>query len=95
MRASPQGHVLLLLYVDDMIVTCDDTASIADTERYLHRQFQLNLGQLRYFLGLEIAQTEREILIFQQKYTSNIIEVAALTDKYSTKASFEAPSYRW
>ena len=39
-----------------------------------------DFGRLRYFLGLEIAQVEREILIFQQKYTSNIIEVIVLTD---------------
>jgi len=53
---SPQGHVLLLLYVDDMIATGDDTAGITDTQRYLHRQFQMkDLVHLRYFLGLEIA----------------------------------------
>jgi len=30
MRTSLQGHVLLLLYVNDMIVTGDETACIAD-----------------------------------------------------------------
>jgi len=37
-------------------------------------------AHLRYFLGLEIAQAEWGILISQQKYTSDIIDVAALTD---------------
>ena len=56
MRTSPQGYVLLLLYIDDMIVTGDDIAGIADTQIYLHRQFQMkDLGRLRYFLGLEMA----------------------------------------
>ena len=47
-----------------MIVIGDDTAGIADTNRYLHNQFQMkDLDHLRYFLGLEIAQVERGILI--------------------------------
>jgi len=65
-RTSPQGRVLLLLYIDDMTVTGDDTAVIADAQRYLHRQFQIkDISHLRYFLGLEIVQAEREILISQ------------------------------
>ena len=66
MRTSPQGRVLLLLYIDDMTVTGDDTAGIADAQRYLHRQFQMkDISHLRYFLGLEIVQAERGILISQ------------------------------
>ena len=94
---SPQGHVLLSLYIDDMIVIGDDTAGIADTNRYLHNQFQMkDLDHLRYFLGLEIAQAERGILISQQNYSSDIIDVVELIDsRYSTRASFEASYYRW
>jgi len=45
-------RVLLLLYIDDMIVTGDDTAGITDTQRYLDRQFHIkDLGHLQYFLG--------------------------------------------
>ena len=80
-QTSPQGCVLLLLYIDDMIVIDDDTACIADTQRYIHRQFQMKvLCRLRYFLGFEIAQAEQGILIFLQKYTYDIIDVVALTD---------------
>ena len=80
-RTLSQGHVLLLLYIDDMIVTGDDTVGITDTQRYLHCQFHMkDLGHLRYFLGLEIAQAEPGILISQQKCTTDIIDITALTD---------------
>ena len=72
-RTSSQGCVLLLLYVDDMIVTGDDNVGITDTQRYLHRQFHMkNLGHLRYFLGLEIAQAERGFL-FHSRNTHLIL----------------------
>jgi len=62
-QTTPHGCILLSLCIDDMIVTGDDTASIADTQRYLHRQFQMkDIGHLRYFLELEIAQAEQEFL---------------------------------
>ena len=35
-RTSFQGLILLLLNVDDIIVTGDNTVGIADTQRYLH-----------------------------------------------------------
>ena len=56
MRFSLHGRGLLLLYIDDMIVTNDDTAGITGTQRCLHRQLHMkDLSHLRYFLGLEIA----------------------------------------
>ena len=92
-RTSPQGRVLILLYVDDMIITGDDTTGIVDTQKYLYRQFQIkDLGRLRYFLGLEIAQADRGILISQQKYTSDIIASAALTDTRTTDTPLELHS---
>jgi len=78
---GPRRKGSLLLYVDDMIVTGDDTADITNTQRYLHRQFHMkDLGHLWYFLGLEKVQAERGILILQQKYTSDISDGAALID---------------
>ena len=42
--------VLLLLYVDDMIITGSDPAAISDIKDHLFREFEMNdLGPLRYF----------------------------------------------
>ena len=46
-----------------MIVTGNDTVGIADTQRHHQKKFHMkDLDHLRYFLGLKIAQAEREFL---------------------------------
>ena len=56
-RKSERGTILLLLYVEDMIITGDDTVGISSLKQFLHRQLEMkDLGSLSYFLGLEISQ---------------------------------------
>ena len=46
--------VILLLYVDDMFITCMDEL-IADTKRKLAIEFEMkDLGMMHYFLGMEV-----------------------------------------
>lgn len=89
-RDSPRGRALLLLYVDDMIITGDDTTAIASLKQHLHQQFQMtDLGPLRYFLGLEIAYSSRGYLLSQQKYISDILHRAALSDTRTADTPME------
>jgi hypothetical protein len=60
---------LLLLYVDDMIITGDDPEYIAFVKARLSYQFlTYDLGPLRYFLGIEISSTPAEFFLSQEKY---------------------------
>ena len=52
------GRTLILLYVDDMLITGDDPDYITFVKEGLCEQFMMfDLGSLSYFLGIEIAST--------------------------------------
>ncbi|KAL4025120.1 hypothetical protein IC575_013498 [Cucumis melo] len=68
-RQTPNGIVLLLLYVDDMIITGDDPQAISDLQCYLGKHFEMkDLGNLNYFLGLEISSSSSGYYLSQAKY---------------------------
>ena len=57
-RRSFAGITLILLYVDDMIITGDDSAGIRSLQHFLSQHFEMkDLGTLSYFLGLEVTSS--------------------------------------
>ncbi|KAG5234660.1 Retrovirus-related polyprotein from transposon [Salix suchowensis] len=74
-KTQGKHFTALLIYVDDILITGNHHASIVATKQFLHSQFKIkDLGNLRYFLGIEISASERGIFISQRKYALEIIE---------------------
>ncbi|RVW26204.1 Retrovirus-related Pol polyprotein from transposon RE1 [Vitis vinifera] len=68
LRRIDKGTILLLLYVDDMIITGDDLSGIQELKDFLSQQFEMkDLGHLSYFLGLEITHSTDGLYITQAK----------------------------
>ncbi|KAK7332845.1 hypothetical protein VNO80_29601 [Phaseolus coccineus] len=91
----------LLVYVDDIILAGNSMEEINSIKNSLHSSFRIkDLGQLKYFLGLEIARTKKGIHICQRKYALDILnECGMLASKPSstplipdTKVLFEDKS---
>ena len=81
MRRSGHGITILLLYVNDMIITSDDMQGIQDLKHFLGHQFEMkDLGPLNYFLGLEVSSSADGYYLTQAKYTSDMISRAIITD---------------
>jgi hypothetical protein len=89
-HVSPYGMTLFLLYVDDMIITGDDTKYIAFVKTHLSDQFLMSdLGPLRYFLGIEISFTSEEFFLSQEKYIQDLLDRASLTDHRTAETPME------
>ena len=74
LRRSGHGITILLLFVDDMIITSDDMQGIQDLKHFLGRQFEMkDLGPLNYFLGLEVSSSIDGYYLTQAKYTYDMI----------------------
>ena len=57
-----RGKILLVVYVDNIIITGDDKQGIDDLKRYLQNSFRTkDLGKLHYFLGIEVARSKEGI----------------------------------
>ncbi|KAK3041741.1 hypothetical protein RJ639_000665 [Escallonia herrerae] len=76
------GVTLLLLYVDDVLITGNDVEGIGELKQLLCQSFQMkDLGPLTYFLGLQVQHSSCGYTVIQWKYTMDLIKCANLTDQ--------------
>ena len=58
-----------------IVITGNDQDGITDLKQHLFKHFQTkDLGKLKYFLGIEVAQSSSGIAISQRKYALDILE---------------------
>ena len=74
-----RGKILLIVYVDDIIITGDDKQGIDDLKIYLQNSIRTkDLGKLCYVLGIEVARSKEGISLSQRKYVLDILEECGL-----------------
>lgn len=79
--SSSYGQIILLLYVDDMIITGDDSIGITSFNNQLYILFDMkDLGHLHYFLGIEVVSSPRGYILSQSKYTFDLFKCVSLTN---------------
>lgn len=75
-KHSTQGKVTaLIVYVDDIILTGNDVEEMMNLKTYLAKEFEIkDLGELKYFLGIEVARSRNGIFISQRKYVLDLLK---------------------
>ncbi|GJV50332.1 ribonuclease H-like domain-containing protein [Tanacetum coccineum] len=64
----------LLVYVDDIIITGDSVSDIEKFKVFLKSKFMIkDLGKLKYFLGIEVIDTDKGIYLNQRKYVLDLL----------------------
>ncbi|OMP00054.1 Integrase, catalytic core [Corchorus capsularis] len=76
-----KGEIFLttLIYVDDVILAGNNGAKIQEVKSYLNDKFDIkDFGSLKYFLGIEVAQSPVGIVLSQRKYALDILEESGM-----------------
>ncbi|CAM8898551.1 unnamed protein product [Rhodiola kirilowii] len=73
--------LILLVYVDDVVITGTSTNFIQQVKDFIHATFKIkDLGLVKYFLGIEVARSESGIYINQRKYAMDLLTDACMLD---------------
>ncbi|XP_016185433.1 uncharacterized protein LOC107627080 [Arachis ipaensis] len=73
-KHSDHGFTAILVYVDDLVLAGNDMREINIIKRVLHDRFRIkDIGDLKFFLGFEVAQSNRGIALYQRKYVVDIL----------------------
>jgi hypothetical protein len=73
-KKTNTSFTVLLVYVDDVIVAGDSLPELQSIKAILHSSFRIkDLGQLKYFLGLEVAHSSEGISLCQRKYFFDLL----------------------
>eukprot|EP00253_Pinus_taeda_P011742 PITA_11742 len=73
--------LILVVYVDDIIFGSNEEAMIQSFAVVMQKEFEMSiLGELTYFLGLQIQQNEGDIFLSQTKYLKQILKNYGMED---------------
>ncbi|KAH9768873.1 Integrase catalytic domain-containing protein [Citrus sinensis] len=86
-------YIYLLLYVDDILVSCKSRAEIEALKQLLNSEFDMkDLCQVKKILGMEIRRNNEKGILFltQRKYLEKVLGNFGMTDCKSVKTPLAA-----
>jgi hypothetical protein len=74
-KKTDAGFTAILVYVDDLVMGGTDISEINKLKALLDHKFSIkDLGSLKYFLGFEVARSDKGISLCQRKYTLDLLQ---------------------
>ncbi|KAA3479301.1 laccase-2-like [Gossypium australe] len=101
-KEGDETQLILSLYVDDLLVTGENNAIPTNFKGKMESMFEmLYLGEMSYFLGMEVSQTQQGIFLSQKAFVLKILNKfsmqnykatntpVAVREKLSSQCDFE------
>ena len=80
----------LLIYVDDIVLSGNDLIEIQNITQLLDCAFKIkDLGDLKFFLGFEVARASAGINLYQRKYVLDILNDTGMLGSKPVSTSFD------
>ncbi|KAM1083721.1 hypothetical protein ACFX19_022485 [Malus domestica] len=80
-RIGSSGKLVVLIYIDDLIITGDNMDEIVSFKQSLHHKFDIkDLGKLNYFLGIEMATSHNGLFFNKRKYVLDLLQEVDMFD---------------
>jgi hypothetical protein len=84
-----QGRDVLIVqvYVDDFVFGGSSNSLVARCAKDMSREFEMSMmGELQFFLGLQIKQSKEGTFVHQAKYTKDIVQKFKMEDSKTMTA---------
>ena len=75
MNDGKNGKIIIVLYVDDLIITGDNDELVQKIKHNMSNEFEMkDLGELKYFLGIEVIKCINGWMLSQKKYRVDMLK---------------------
>ena len=90
LKRQKDDILLVQIYVDDIIFGSTNKAMCISFEKLMKDKFAMSsMGELTFFLGLQVTQKENGIFISQDKYVNDILKKFGFEDAKPAKTTME------
>ena len=74
-RNETEMQIIISLYVDDLLIIGKDAEYLKKFKMDMCAEFEmLDLGEMKYFLGMEVSQSDVGIFISERKYALELLK---------------------
>ena len=78
LKEIEDGLLIIVIFVDDIIFGVNDEASDKFVED-MKNEFEMSMiGEMKFFLGLQIVHNNDDIFISQAKYLNDLLKIFGL-----------------